>query len=544
MAMKYLLILFSILSVFTIDAQPTFDNVYRNDTFSTFYWQSNLQFMKVIADEDVYYTWGLGLDSSHQVSPSNAWYQTGLFSKIDTNGNVLSHRLYGNFFNRFYSLRFGMEKTNDDNFFIAGTHYDTIQGRYFLMKVDELGDTLWRQFYQPTTPQSGIGFYNVRKTMDGGAALLLYQIDFLNPDVSVATPILLKVDSLGIEQWRKTYYRFDGYSGQLLDILEYNNGYVMLRRNQKGVSGDHWDYKAMTSIEQLDSAGNLITSYSSPLNRYINGIRLIQTQDKGFVICGNEGTQTPSSNPNYPVVHVENYIFKLDSALQFVWEQKMPPLIQYENFRDVEELVDGSLIAVGNNIISYPDNISLQLGVDSADFMGYAVKFASDGTVLWERNYKRWYNTMNGVRQYIRDVEVLDDGRLLMAGYIEDNNSFSPTTGYWGWLIRTDSFGCIVPGCQLLDNTENVGQGHALALQVTVYPNPASEVVKFRFDKAMDEKVEIRMYSGLGQLIGEINVNYSTETQMNVSDWNSGVYFYGVYVEGRLVKQGQVLVQK
>jgi hypothetical protein len=30
---------------------------------------------------------------------------------------------------------------------------------------------------------------------------------------------------------------------------------------------------------------------------------------------------------------------------------------------------------------------------------------------------------------------------------------------------------------------------------------------------------------------------------MNVSDWNSGVYFYGVYVEGRLVKQGQVLVQ-
>ena len=33
------------------------------------------------------------------------------------------------------------------------------------------------------------------------------------------------------------------------------------------------------------------------------------------------------------------------------------------------------------------------------------------------------------------------------------------------------------------------------------------------------------------------------EAQMNVSDWYSGVYHYGIYVEGRLVKQGQILVR-
>jgi hypothetical protein len=32
--------------------------------------------------------------------------------------------------------------------------------------------------------------------------------------------------------------------------------------------------------------------------------------------------------------------------------------------------------------------------------------------------------------------------------------------------------------------------------------------------------------------------------QMNVSDWHSGMYFYGIYVEGQLVKQGQILVEK
>jgi hypothetical protein len=87
-----------------------------------------------------------------------------------------------------------------------------------------------------------------------------------------------------------------------------------------------------------------------------------------------------------------------------------------------------------------------------------------------------------------------------------------------------------------LNNTENIGQEHALALQMTVFPNPASDVVKFRFERAIEKDAVIRLYSGLGQLQDTI--------QINVADWHSGMYFYGVYLEGRLMKQGQVLVQR
>lgn len=31
--------------------------------------------------------------------------------------------------------------------------------------------------------------------------------------------------------------------------------------------------------------------------------------------------------------------------------------------------------------------------------------------------------------------------------------------------------------------------------------------------------------------------------QFNVSDWNKGIYFYGIYMEGDLVKQGQTLIK-
>jgi hypothetical protein len=130
-----------------------------------------------------------------------------------------------------------------------------------------------------------------------------------------------------------------------------------------------------------------------------------------------------------------------------------------------------------------------------------------------------------------------------MAGYIRVGRAdTAEELGEWGWLIRTDSFGCIVPGCQLLDNTENIKV--LFDNDLTVFPNPASDVVNFKFDKVINEKAVIRVYSGLGQLIGETAIDYSDMAQMRVSDWHSGMYFYGVYVEGVLVKQGQVLVQK
>jgi hypothetical protein len=91
-----------------------------------------------------------------------------------------------------------------------------------------------------------------------------------------------------------------------------------------------------------------------------------------------------------------------------------------------------------------------------------------------------------------------------------------------------------------LDNTENISV--LFDNEVVVFPNPSSDVVYFRFEKPLQDG-KIRVYSGLGQLVGQTTMDYSMEVEMNVSDWNSGIYHYGVYVEGRLVKQGQILVQ-
>jgi len=77
-----------------------------------------------------------------------------------------------------------------------------------------------------------------------------------------------------------------------------------------------------------------------------------------------------------------------------------------------------------------------------------------------------------------------------------------------------------------------------------VFPNPTKNLLNFQFTEPI-QNAEIRIYSSIGQLMLNQNVN-DTNMQFQVSDWPrnlGGVYFYGIYVEGKVVKQGQVLVQ-
>ena len=79
-------------------------------------------------------------------------------------------------------------------------------------------------------------------------------------------------------------------------------------------------------------------------------------------------------------------------------------------------------------------------------------------------------------------------------------------------------------------------------LPLKVFPNPTNNILNFQFEEPINP-AEIRVYSSIGQLIGQKEQTYPLENIVfDVSNWNRGVYFYGVYIKGKLVKQGQVLV--
>lgn len=86
-------------------------------------------------------------------------------------------------------------------------------------------------------------------------------------------------------------------------------------------------------------------------------------------------------------------------------------------------------------------------------------------------------------------------------------------------------------------NTKNLFQLNNLK----IFPNPATDLLNFQLEEPIDN-AEIRIYSTLGQLLTTQNIN-DTNTQFNVSDWQNGMYFYGIFIENEIVKSGQVLIE-
>ena len=68
-----------------------------------------------------------------------------------------------------------------------------------------------------------------------------------------------------------------------------------------------------------------------------------------------------------------------------------------------------------------------------------------------------------------------------------------------------------------------------------VYPNPASDFVKVSTDNS--QQTTVRIYNILGMLVEEIEIN-SNETEINVSDYNPGIYFFSIQTEnGNVTKK-------
>jgi hypothetical protein len=511
--MKQVLFLIIYLSFINlISAQPTFNNAYRVASDSTFY----TEFGSIVATDSAYYISGVTHDTLH-----GYYINRGMLMKIDTNGNKVWSRVYGDTIHTTETWYDAMITTNQGYLANVGYNFD---GSSFLLVVDYNGNIIVNKNYDSQSPNIRIAISGVTQDNSNNFYLLGTYADSLYNKV-----LLIKTDSLGNEIWRQ-FYNTSPYDATVNDIFHINDTELIIACTKDLNDYQDFSYELGTWIFKIDSAGTFLNEYHTPTNRWIRGIAITITEDKNILFYNTEGVRVTGTNPNIPSYNYVGYIGKLDNNLQLVWEKRYGT--KWSQFSHIKEKDNGHLIVTGS---LYSD-----LSLDSVRLTGWIMELDENGDSLWQREHI----IFSGIRQWhtLGDFEFLDDGKMIMSGYIEN---WTPNDGnarrYWGWLIRTDSFGCIVPGCQLLDNTENVAV--IFDNEVVVYPNPASEVVRFRFEKAVQDAV-IRVYSGLGQLVGETALNHSDMAQINVSNWHSGMYFYGVYVEGVLVKQGQVLVQK
>ncbi len=509
---QFILLIINLFVIVTLSAQPTFNNAYRVASDSTFY----TEFGSIVATDSAYYISGVTQDTLDGYTLNR-----GMLMKIDTNGNKVWSSIYGDTTYTTETWYDAMIITNQG--YLANVGRNSYDGSSFLLITDYNGNIITNKNYSDTYPiiLSGVTQDNSNNFYLIGALFYTYDSE----------TILIKTDSLGNEIWRQYYDAFpivdSTNSTYANDIFFNSNGDLIIGSIKTKDYDFQLSFELGTWVLQIDTAGNILNEYRTPINRWIAGSIITLTQDGGLLSYGYEGVKQSINSTHYDY---EGYISKLDNNLQLVWEKRYG--IEWSRFLHIKEKDNGHFICTGG----YFSDRSL----DDVSLTGWMMELDENGDSLWQREFI----IFPGVYQWhaLGDFEFLDDGGMIVSGYIQNMTPGAGNFGnYWGWLIRTDSLGCIVPGCQLLDNTENVAV--VFDNEVVVYPNPASEVVRFRFEKPIDGKTEIRVYSGLGQEVGRVLADNVEQAQVNVSDWNSGVYFYGVYVEGKLVKQGQVLVQ-
>jgi len=265
---------------------------------------------------------------------------------------------------------------------------------------------------------------SIQLTKDGGYIVLA------NINKSSPYPYIVKIDSLGYEQWSKLYQ------------LEGEQTNVFMGQIIETVSGNYLAVFEST-ILKIDKDGNIIWKRNDINNTYNT---IIETVDKDYIIAGRES--------NFGL------ICKFSSIGELIWEQK---LSQNDDvwFSSICQSDNNNYMLLGSSHhnlwitsinddgeINYNKNLEMLHSVFSEtitkmadnDFYicgsnkeGVVAKIDVDANIIWSLIYKKpgFYNT------YIKATAWSDHNCIVICGY---NENYSEEA----FLMKVNQFGEII----------------------------------------------------------------------------------------------------
>jgi hypothetical protein len=165
-----------------------------------------------------------------------------------------------------------------------------------------------------------------------------------------------------------------------------------------------------------------------------------------------------------------------------------------------------------------------------SDQQGFLLKLDKNGQYLWYRQYELSIATpYNGGKENIFSygITALKNGGYALAGeYRSDPSASFPNGTQRGLVLFVDEYGCMEPGCQINDNI-SVDELKAANALFSVYPNPTSGRVQITSaNKQIPEKVEV--YDMQGRAVDYTLNNRLTSNQITLNS-PSGIYYLKIY---------------
>jgi hypothetical protein len=401
----------------------------------------------------------------------NSWASiTNTTYSID--GNILDYKYYGNVGSGIFTGLFGstIMYSQSSNYLIGST-YSTSKFSGFLVKYDTNFDTIFTKTY--TTSSDRI-FRNAFVLSENNIIVVGEVFDTTSGSLDIE---VLKLDSIGNIIWEQTYGGLgeDGAGA----VFEHSSGDII-------ITGYTSSFGLGTYILRIDVAGNLI--WQKRINNNPNWAHAHEAPDGSIMVTG--------CYEYSDFYELDAYIAKLSYASgALLWEKKID--VDYgEWICYTFPVSDSAYIGIGTIFASM-----------AAPEHGFIAKFDYNGDTLWTRRIIANPLHSQNLWHAIED----DDGNIVATG-----QAFDTLNRQCIWLVKLDCEGRTI-GCTLSPIAETATQD-----EVTIYPNPASDIIQISTTQAF---TQLQLFDAQSKKISTQHFASAYHNNIDVTHLARGIYF-------------------
>lgn len=401
---------------------------------------------------------------------------------------------------------------SDNRIVIGGNNYQsdgTIQAALFVIGTDGIFSQLSEYGAQG---EEWIG-RQAKQTPDGG-----YVLCGLTSTVGFVDAFLLKTDLGGNAQWVQTYGgNYTDYATSV-DMDPDIGGYFTGGQHRE-TSTNHQLW-----VQSLNDTGAVQWSK-------IWGSAFDEVQ--AHVTTLNDGHVLVASNWGTAVGNSVKYLAKLDRADgTILWSRSYGASCQ------------GCLLLVGQEITPGGDLIAVgHTWVPGSSYFGSLLRTTSEGDSLWMRNYQYADEQVTNGRGLLYDVQPTPDGGFIAVGVaLAVAGQYTQDV----WVVKTDSMGCIEPGCHLITGVES--QITNLKEVLRVWPNPVARggAVQVSVELPANFKpqgaLRLSVVSSDGRLVQEQSFPDHSSTYHLDANLSAGIYHIHLSDASRWISGAELVV--
>ena len=498
-----LLILLSVFYINTFAQSGYFNNIFHiNGLWS--YGRS------IVYKDSNYYVSALSYDTIYSI------YAVRRLSlcKSDYNGNLIFQKSIG-WGTRNYYLGYSgcFQQTSDNGFFSVGVVEDTNESNAYLVKVNSNFDTVFFKEYRDTI-FNYLEFQQGKETFDKGFIMVgtLPGSGTYDQDI-----LVLKADSTGNEQWRKTI-NLGGIEYARNVIQTPDKGYLLgcyTYTPTNYLSGDG-------RIIKLDSLGNFEWGKSIGGLKQ-DGVPIVAlAKDSNYIVASSYAYVTYTSAD---LSELRVQILKINKTdRSIIWDKQYDTIRRNNYVSMIKTDKEDNLIIIGSKDL---------LNGMNYNGMSWLLKINQNGDSLMYRQFYR--SNSYSCYNIVYDFSITEDNSMVTCGQFDTISAFT-----YLWLAKMDSLGCMQPGCQYVGVEE---LQKAKAGELKVFPNPAKDYFIIEFDNAeISKDAVLEITDMLGRKMQSIKIN-TNKIQINTKDFAKGLYHCYLINNGKIISKCKISIQ-